>query len=738
MLNELKKLPQWVVSGVDKKPYNPYTGGMAQANNPKTWGTYDSATLMLDRKHNDGSPYYKGYGFEFSQNDPYFGIDIDHYVEGEDPQIDKILADFNHTYQEYSRSGKGIHIIGKGKKPGTECRNGTIKNIEIYEQDRYFALTFNSRNGVETVEDCQSQLNDLYNLLFPPKTKVVRTLPTTTSKLEDYEVIEKAKTFNADKFNELYLFGCPEGGDHSACDLALLNILCFWCAGDTAQMDRIFRGSALMRDKWEREDYRRRTFKKVLEDCTSFYNPQEDMDLSYIKYDSAKVAEAFKKQPEFDAKVVQLELSKLKDKERNRIEVILTILASDPQLDGIIVNDIFAQETKINKTPPWSAGDRKGESWSDSDFSGLCLYLEQFGITKEKNIQHAFNLWAASKQYHPIREYLKTLQWDGVPRLDSLFINYLGAEDTPFNRAITRKTFTAAVARVFTPGIKFDQMLVIKGRQGIGKTLILTLMGFDKWHNGNIRDFTGKEPVEQLIGSWIIEIEELSALRRSDELSAKGFLSKQADKVRLAYARNTVTLQRQCVFFGTTNEDTFLKDITGNRRFWIMPCPNVAKIKVWDKDYGIKQIRDQVWAEAKYRYDHNESLVLSEELETVARELQTTHTIQNEYANFINAYLEKFVPNDYEQWSVQRRVEFMANYSESSFTISSKQIDKVTPEMIWLEALGGQAGRFSQRETRLINSHMRSLDNWKQARVSTTYGNRQLGYIRIPKTMDNN
>ncbi len=191
-----------------------------------------------------------------------------------------------------------------------------------------------------------------------------------------------------------------------------------------------------------------------------------------------------------------------------------------------------------------------------------------YGITNAKKITDAFLLTADSNRFHPVRNYLNSLKWDGQKRLETLFIDYLGAEDTAYVRAVTRKVLTGAVARVYEPGIKFDYALVLVGPQGIGKSEIISRLGCG-FSSDTLTTLQGKEAYEQIQSFWLIELGELSALKKAEVETIKLFISKKEDAFRQAYARYTGRYPRQCIFIGTTNNDEFLKDQTGNRRFYL-------------------------------------------------------------------------------------------------------------------------------------------------------------------------
>lgn len=221
-------------------------------------------------------------------------------------------------------------------------------------------------------------------------------------------------------------------------------------------------------------------------------------------------------------------------------------------------------------------------------------------------VADAVALIGERRSYHPVRDYLSSLRWDGVERLDTWLIDYAGAEDTPLNRAFGRKVLSAAVRRVMQPGAKFDAMLVLEGAQDLGKSsLIRSLCHDENWFTDQLEvGADAKVTIEKTSGSWIVEMPELDGMGRRDTNRVKSFITTTRDRSRLAYGRYAVTRERQFVLFGTTNESHYLSDLTGNRRFWIVRATKADPA-------GLAEIRDQLWAEA-VAAEPNENLWLDE------------------------------------------------------------------------------------------------------------------------------
>lgn len=300
---------------------------------------------------------------------------------------------------------------------------------------------------------------------------------------------------------------------------------------------------------------------------------------------------------------------------------IILILENDPGLRGRVAHDEFSGDNTVTGGLPW---DGQATRWRDRDDANLRVWLERnYDITGKDKIYDALAAVLTRHSYHPIRDYLNGLHWDGTPRLEHLVIDYIGAEDTELNRVMTRKHFTAAVARVMDPGCKYDCCLVLAGPEGAGKSTLLGKMG-GKWFSDSITTMEGKEGMEQLRGAWIIEMGELAGIKRSDVESVKTYLSKLYDEYRPAYGRRKEKYPRQCVFCGTTNEKYFLKGDTGNRRFWVIGVdPSLRKYGNWRK--ALERDRDQIWAEAVEYYHRGEKLFLDKRQEQQARQRQEAY-----------------------------------------------------------------------------------------------------------------
>lgn len=411
---------------------------------------------------------------------------------------------------------------------------------------------------------------------------------------------------------------------------------------------------------------------------------------------------------------------------------IILILENDPALAGHIVHDLFTGMDSAKDGLPWN---KNANQWTDTDDANLRVWLEKhYDITGKEKIADALTAVLTRHSYHPIRDYLSGLTWDGVPRLDRIIIDYMGAEDSELNRAMSRKHFVAAVARVFNPGCKYDYCLIMSGAEGIGKSTLLRVMG-GRWFNDSITTLEGKEGMEQLRHAWVVELGELSSIKRSDVEQVKAHLSKQVDIYRAAYARRVLEHPRQCVFCGTTNEALFLKGDTGNRRFWVIPVvAELRKYRDWSE--AIRRDRDQLWAEAVHYYKQGEPLYLSEELEAQAKQRQQDFNDDNDdpIVAMLDKYLNTLLPVNWDTMDIQARRSYLRDPDPLQAEGTVKR-DKVCAAEFICEQLGkDMADKDYKYLCRRVSKMIGDRPEWE--RVSSTkhaaklYGT-QRGFRRV-------
>ena len=399
----------------------------------------------------------------------------------------------------------------------------------------------------------------------------------------------------------------------------------------------------------------------------------------------------------------------------NSIKNVVTILNHDPRLKGRLGFNEFANRALIIGKLPWNS--EIGSDWKDADDSGLRLYLEStYNITQIKKIDDALKILFDSCTFHPVRDYLKSLSWDGKSRVDTLLVDYLGAEDTMYTRMVTKKWVCGAVARILRPGIKFDHMLVLTGPQGAQKSSFFRILAKD-WFTDSIQDVEGNQAVEKLMNSWIVEFGELQAFSRSESNAIKRFITSQEDRTRLAFDRRSSYLKRQCVFAGTTNKSEFLKDETGNRRFWPVEIKREGRTK--DVFEDLEKDRDQIWAEAVFLWKNKKvNIYLTEEEEGLARIEQEAHREVNEKEGLIVKYLDTLLPESWDSMNLYERRNFLRG--EDLLEGTEKRMIVCAIE-IWCECFEKNRADIKKSDSLEINGILNSLVGWRASKKDRPY-----------------
>jgi len=277
---------------------------------------------------------------------------------------------------------------------------------------------------------------------------------------------------------------------------------------------------------------------------------------------------------------------------------------SDSKIPKLLAWDEFNERLIYVDSPPWGSKTDVGRAIEDLDLVQAKIWLSRdWSIeTSTSAVFEVFSVVGEENSFHPIKKYLESLKWDGVPRVKNLFKFYTSATGNPkYLSTVGTKMLCAAIARVYQPGVKFDQIVILEGLQGIGKSRFCQALASKEWFTDNLGDISNKDVVDVMAGKWLIEMGELAGLRKAEENELKAFITRTHDKVRKAYGRLAKEYPRQCIFIGTTNNETYLKDETGGRRYWPVETHNF-KITELEKD------RDQLWAEALVKYKAGEKL----------------------------------------------------------------------------------------------------------------------------------
>jgi predicted P-loop ATPase len=316
---------------------------------------------------------------------------------------------------------------------------------------------------------------------------------------------------------------------------------------------------------------------------------------------------------------------------RGNLRNVLHALRNAPEWHGVLAYDEFAARVITKKPPPWS--DQTAERWTDYHDARACEWFQEQEIAAPAGVVgRSIQTVASEHAFHPVRDYLNALNWDGTQRLDTWLATYLDVEDSQYSRAIGSRFLISAVARVFTPGCQADHMLILEGPQGILKSSALQSLA-DPWFTDRISKMGGKDSSMEVAGVWLIEMSELDALTKATNSTIKSFVTRRHDRFRPPYAKHVVDQPRQCVFTGSINlAGGYLKDPTGARRFWPVTCGEI-NLEALDRE------RDQLWAEAVVRFRAGAHWWLTPELQALATVEQAARFEVDAWADTVSNWL---------------------------------------------------------------------------------------------------
>ncbi len=381
------------------------------------------------------------------------------------------------------------------------------------------------------------------------------------------------------------------------------------------------------------------------------------------------------------------------------IDNFLLILRNDKEFESLRFNQLSYSPEHIV--------DGKLERWQDKDDSRARFYIEQkYHIHNREKLDDALRILFAEREYHPIKQIIEAVQWDGVSRIQDIFIKWLKCEDTPYIREVTRLVFAGGIHRLYNAGCKFDDVAVLIGtHQGEGKSTFARWLAIKDEFFTEVTEIEGQKGIEAIEGAWVCEIAELLAVTKTKEVEAvKSYITKLVDRYRRPFDRRTTDHKRQCVFIGTTNKEQFLTDKTGNRR-WYPVKVNSSGYDLHDHKEEIQADILQAWAEAKYLYDKGELQPYADRnLLTEIRERQ-----------------EQAVEDDY-------RVGMIENYAANK--------DKVCVLELWKQALDNEFSKPTRRESNELTLILQSL-GWERGKVEhhSAFGNQLFWYRRAPKKL---
>ena len=411
--------------------------------------------------------------------------------------------------------------------------------------------------------------------------------------------------------------------------------------------------------------------------------------------------------------MTKLELNQngnIKDTLNNHI----LILTHDKNLQAIAYNTLNDRIDVLDDSLPWP---RVKACWSDNDLASLKGYLSgKYGIYSPNKTKDAVTVVAAQRSFNPIIDYLEALpQWDGIKRVETLLVDYFGADDTSYVRAVTRKTLIAAIARVFTPGIKFDSLLILCGPQGIGKsTFFAKLAG--EWFSDSLTltDMKDKSGAEKLLGNWILELAELAGMKKAEVEVIKSFITRQDDKFRASYGYTVESHPRQCIIVGSTNTETgYITDNTGGRRYWNVTVSDKAKKKPWMLN---KKEVEQIWAETLLMYQKGEKLYLEGDDAKAAFEEQRKVMEADEREGIVKIYLDTPLPDDWDSMSLFDRRNFLngSDFGPSKRTGTKKRTLVCNME-IWAECFEKDPSAMKKIDSYSIASIMNKFPEWTRS-----------------------
>ena len=557
---DIKALRQWLVwryvkrnGGATKVPFQA-DGKPASTTDQATWASYEDA----ETAYSTSSKRWNGLGFVFSPDDPYCGVDLDNCIEAAGELkgwAQTIIATFADTYMEVSPSGQGIKIWCKARLPGAgrSKKNDAGEGIEIYDRGRYFTVTGNVWNGApSTIQDHQKDVEKLYELVAgskPGKTQPIdgRILHGT----QHNTLVSLAGSMRRRGMGVEAIFAALWETNNRQCELP----------GSEEDIRRIARSACR---NWPPDP-----------NATAFP-------------DGAPVA---------DWRDHLIRSGGTKDKSGGPARILanaITALRLAPAWNGVLGFNEFSFGTVALKPTPW-AGAATGAEWTDHEDRLTTDWLQHQGIFVSVDITgQAVQSVARDRCFHPVREYLDSIRWDETRRIDTWLSLYLGAETNDYTAAVGERWLISAVARIFEPGAKVDCCMILEGPQGMKKsTALKTIAG--EWFTDEMADLGSKDSAMQTRGTWIIELAELDSISRGDVGRIKSFMSRTTDRFRPPYGKRLIESPRQCVFAGSVNHSTYLRDETGGRRFWPVACTGIM-IDALARD------RNQLWAEAVVRY----------------------------------------------------------------------------------------------------------------------------------------
>jgi putative DNA primase/helicase len=597
---ELRSKQQWVCWRYEERdgkptkvPYTP-AGPHAKTNDPSTWSSFETVVRAANK--------FDGIGYVF--NGDYFGVDLDSAYDDSN-QLKPWAADIVNsckTYTEISPRGKGLHLLSSGALP-EDCTGRNRKyhdgKVEIYSRGRFFTVTGKAIND-STITDQSKYILKLYEKIGGSNGNGNgngngnhRKAASSTAQTAEEKDSRMDRALKDPVFSRLWK-GDTSGNnnDDSAADLALCNKIAFYFGRDFDLINRLFRQSGLMRDKWERQNYRVWTINKAIDGTDETYSPPKPREEKPRKEGDAAVSPDSRIEPINEPGEENSEDEQ--PKPAASLKNVVRILSTESKFAGVIWFDDFFRRPMTGNP---------AREWTDADDLELTIQLQSIrGFSKmslETARQAAITV-AFRNRRNSVKDWLESLQWDQESRLDLFFEDFFGSAGTLYTRAASRNFWLSLVARAFRPGCQADNMIVLEGPQGIRKSSALSIIGGAYFAEMDESVSNYRAFAEQLQGKWLVEIAELDSFNRAEVTRVKSILTNRVDRFRPSYGRHAKDHPRQCIFAGTTNRDDWNRDETGARRFWPISCGEI------DLE-AIRLHRDQLFAEAVHRYKAGES-----------------------------------------------------------------------------------------------------------------------------------
>lgn len=413
---------------------------------------------------------------------------------------------------------------------------------------------------------------------------------------------------------------------------------------------------------------------------------------------------------------------------------LMLIFSNDPDFRNFAFNEM-AGKIQVTGELPWERPEGN-RFWRDADTAQLKVLLDnRYTVFSDRVLEACFLKTAEDRRFHPVRDYLRNLPpWDGESRIEFLFQRCLQAEDSAYTRAVARKVFAGAVARILQPGVKFDSIPVLDGAQGIGKSSLFRELAGNEYYSEtlSLTDMSDKSGAEKLQGFWIVEIGELAGMRKADIEKVKAFLSTTDDAYRPSYGRVVESHPRQCVIVATVNGDRgYLRDTTGNRRFWVVKCGQTEQVKKFSFP---PEIRDQIWAEAMHLWENGEKLYLEDELLEAAEEIQRGAMEEDDRQGMVEAYLDMLLPMSWPEMDLYARRAYLCDPKDPLRPEGTVRRETVSCVEIWAECFGNDPMNMKKTDSYEISAILTRIPGWERSgkRQYLPLFGRQRIYVRCP------